>query len=69
MDNYISRVKGLEWQQAIAELQSDSLTPEDEQNVEELKNWYKSDYETKEMIERVHETVKMEFEQVRKCAS
>ena len=35
--NHISGVKRLEWQQAIAKLQSDPLTPEDEQNVNELK--------------------------------
>ena len=42
--NHISGEKGLEWQQAIAKLQSDPLTPEDEQNVEELRKCYRSDY-------------------------
>ena len=62
--NYISGVKGLEWQQAITELQNAPLTPEDEQNVEELKMWYKSDYETKEMVERVDQHMTMGLEQV-----
>ena len=67
--NHISGVKGLEWQQAIVKLQSDPLTPEDEQNLEELKEWYRSDYETKEMVEREHQltrqTMKEESEQTR----
>ena len=67
--NHISVVKGLEWQQAIAKLQSDPLTPEDEQNVEELRKWYRSDSETKEIVEREHQltrqTMKEESEQTR----
>ena len=35
--NHISGEKGLEWQQAIAELRNDPQTPEDEQNIIELK--------------------------------
>ena len=61
--NSISVVKGLEWQQAIAKLQSDPLTPEDEQNLQELKEWYRSDYETKEMVERVYQEMQMGFRQ------
>ena len=68
--NHISGVKGLEWQQAIAKLQSDPLTPEDEQNVNELKEWYRSDSETKEMVEREHQmtrqTIRWESEQMKK---
>ena len=67
--NSISGVKGLEWQEAIAKLQSDPLTPEDEQNLEELKEWYRSDSETKEIVEREHQltrqTMKEESEQTR----
>ena len=43
--NHISGVKKLEWQQAIAKLQNDPLIPEDQQNINELKEWYKSDYQ------------------------
>ena len=68
--NHISGVKRLEWQQAIAKLQSDPLTPEDEQNVNELKEWYRSDSETKEMVEREHQmtrqTIRWESEQMKK---
>ena len=67
--NHISGVKGLEWQQAIAKLQSDPLTPEDEQNVEELNEWYKRDCETKEIVERenqmTREMMREEFEKMK----
>ena len=63
--NHISGVKGLDWQQAIAKLQSDPLTPEDEQNVEELKTWYRSDYETKDMVEREFWQMKREISQIK----
>ena len=63
--NCISKEKKEEWQQAIEKLRTAPLTPEGEQNIQELKQWYESDYETKEMVERLHETVKMEFEEVR----
>lgn len=61
---YISGIKRIEWQQAIAKLQSDPLTPEDERNIDELKVWYKSDCEAKEMVECLHATVKEGFNQV-----
>ena len=67
--NSISKVKGLEWQEAIAKLQNDPLTPEDEQNVKELEEWYKRDSETKEIVERenqmTRQTMKEESEQTR----
>ena len=67
--NHISEVKGLEWQQAIAKLETAPLTPEDEQNLEELKEWYKRDSETKEIVEREHQltrqTITSESEQTR----
>ena len=67
--NSISVVKGLEWQQAIAKLKNDPLTPEDEQNVQELNQWYKRDSETKEILERenqmTRQTMKEESEQTR----
>ena len=51
----ISEEKRLEWQQAIAKLHSDPLTPEGEQNLEELKTWYRSGSETKEIVECEHQ--------------
>ena len=62
--NHISGVKGLEWQQAIAKLETAPLTPEDEQNVEELKEWYKRDSETKEMVEREHQLTRQTIKDV-----
>ena len=53
--NHISGEKGLEWQEAIEKLQSDPLTPEDEQHVRELNEWYRIDLVTKETVEREHE--------------
>ena len=64
--NHISGVKGLEWQEAILKLQSDPLTPEDEQNVEELKEWYKRDSETKEMVEREHQLTRQTIKDERR---
>ena len=65
----ISEEKRLEWQQAIAKLHSDPLTPEDEQNVQELNEWYKRDSDTKDVVEREHQmtrqTTKEESEQTR----
>ena len=64
--NSISGVKGLEWQQAISKLQGDPLTPEDEQNVEELKEWYRRDSETKEMVEREHQLTRQTIKDERR---
>ena len=61
--NSISGEKGLEWQQAIAKLQNDPLTPEDEQNIQELNEWYKRDSETKEIVEREHQMTREEIRQ------
>ena len=61
--NSISGEKELEWQEAIVKLQNDPLTPEDEQNVEELKEWYRRDSETKEIVEREHQMTREEIRQ------
>ena len=63
--NSISGEKGLEWQQAIAKLQNDPLTPEDEQNIQELNEWYKRDSETKEIVEREHQMTREEIRQLK----
>ena len=63
--NHISGVKRLEWQEAIAKLQNASLTPEDEQNVQELNEWYKRDSETKEIVEREHQMTREEIRQLK----
>ena len=49
---YISRPKRQEWTKAIQKLRNARLTSEDERHVEELKKWYISDYEIKEIVER-----------------
>ena len=59
--NHISGVKRLEWQEAIAKLQNASLTPEDEQNVQELNEWYKRDSDTKEIVERENQMTRQEL--------
>ena len=65
---YVSDERGLEWKQAIANLQNAPLTPEDE-HVRELNEWYRINLVTKEMVEREYEmtrqTVSEESEQTR----
>ena len=48
----ISSTRKTAWQGAIVKYLTDPLTTEDERNVQELKAWYKSDTERKELLEK-----------------
>ena len=49
----ISFTRKTAWQGAIVKYLTDPLKTEDERNVQELKAWYKSDTEWKELLEKI----------------
>ena len=53
----ISSTRKTAWQGAITKYLTDPLTTEDEQNVQELKAWYKSDMEIKKSIGEFSEQI------------
>ena len=52
------------WERLIAKLLTDPLTPEDERNVRELKEWYENKVGTKEEIKKVGKSIQVGFESV-----
>ena len=52
----ISSKKETEWQLAIGNFLKDSLTAEDERNVQELQKWYQDDKTIRESIEKLVDT-------------
>ena len=53
----ISPTKKNEWQEAINDFLKNSLTAEDERNVQELLEWYRNDMDIKVSMEKVEEGV------------
>ena len=62
----ISPIKKREWQKAIDNFMKDSLTAEDERNVQELQKWYKEDMDVKESIEKLEDTTQKGIESLNK---
>ena len=54
----ISSTKKHEWQKAIDDFSKDSLTAEDERNVQELLKWYENDTDVKKYIEELKSSSK-----------
>ena len=54
----ISHCKAKQWSQEICRYEVAPLTPEDERNTEELKQWYLSDMQTKESLCDIQEHVR-----------
>ncbi|KAL9966872.1 hypothetical protein ACROYT_G025008 [Oculina patagonica] len=60
----ISHEKKREWQKAIDSFLKDSLTAEDERNVNELLEWYENDRDVKKCIEELKSSTKEEIERL-----
>ena len=52
------------WERLIEKLLTDPLTPEDERNVRELKEWYENEVGTKEEIKKVGKSIQVGLEGV-----
>ena len=55
------------WERLIEKLLTDPLTPEDERNVRELKEWYENEVGTKEEIKKVAKSIQEGLEGVHRA--